>query len=114
MLGLDCWDGLGGLIDSDGLNCLTDNLGGQAAPLFDEGCYRVMQAIEAAEEGDDFCLKQLMVDAADSHKRTLIAEMLYPQTISCDALEFGFEALGFLETRDVLLGMLELTDGSLV
>jgi hypothetical protein len=123
MLGFDCWDGLcglgglndsGGLINSDGLCGLTDHLGDQAEPLFDEDCYRMMQAIEAAEEGDDFCLKQLMVDALDSHKRTLIAEMLFPQPISSDALEFGFEALGFLETREVLLGMLELTDGSLV
>jgi hypothetical protein len=83
-------------------------------PSFDEACYRLMQAIELAEEGDDFCLKQLMVDAMPNRHRTLIAQMLRPLPISVEALDFGYEAMGFLDTREVLLGMLELMDASLV
>jgi hypothetical protein len=95
---------LGGAVDIDEDVC----------PSFDEACYRLMQAIELAEEGDDFCLKHLMVDAMPSRHRTLIAEMLRPLPISLEALDFGYEAMGFLDTREVLLGMLELMDTSLV
>jgi hypothetical protein len=95
---------LGGALDIDEDVC----------PGFDAACYRLMQAIELAEEGDDFCLKQLMVDAMPCRNRTLIAEMLRPMPISLEALDFGYEAMGFLDTREVLLGMLELMDASLV